>query len=210
MHGLYDHFNNLRFNETNQVVMVCFEPCTYVFASRDILKCRSLKRLLGHPTNLLYMNQGLSSQPSLNQPEKLLEVNSSSIYMYIYIYICMCIYIYIYIYMYVYIYIYIINRERERKKDITITITITITTTTTTTTTTTNHHYYYRYYRPGNPYRCFEGPPIRLRRSTPSPPTKSSPTKSPRVELSGRLPIEFYGHENSHPLELRVCLSQTL
>ena len=45
---------------------------------------------------------------------------------------------------------------------------------------------------------------------TPSPPTKSSPTKSPRVELSGRLPIKFNGHENSHPLELRVCLSQTL
>ena len=34
---------------------------------------------------------------------------------------------------------------------------------------------------------------------TPSPPTKSFPTKSPRVELSGRLPIELYGHENSHP-----------
>ena len=45
---------------------------------------------------------------------------------------------------------------------------------------------------------------------TPSPPTKSFPTKSPRVELSGRLPITFNGHENSHPLELRVCLSQTL
>ena len=34
--------------------------------------------------------------------------------------------------------------------------------------------------------------------------TKSFPTKSPRVELSGRLPIKFRGHENSHPLELRV------
>ena len=34
---------------------------------------------------------------------------------------------------------------------------------------------------------------------TPSPPTKSFPTKSPRVELSGRLPIQLYGHENSHP-----------
>ena len=42
------------------------------------------------------------------------------------------------------------------------------------------------------------------------PPTKSFPTKSPRVKLSGRLPIKFNGHENSHPLELRVCLSQTL
>ena len=47
-------------------------------------------------------------------------------------------------------------------------------------------------------------------RDTPSPPTKSFPTKSPRVELSGRLPITSYRHENSHPLELRVCLSQTL
>ena len=45
---------------------------------------------------------------------------------------------------------------------------------------------------------------------TPSPPTKSFPTKSPRVELSGRLPIQLYGYDSSHPLELRVCLSQTL
>ena len=44
---------------------------------------------------------------------------------------------------------------------------------------------------------------------TPSPPTKSFPTKSPRVKLSGRLPINFNGHKSSHPLELRVCLSQT-
>ena len=36
------------------------------------------------------------------------------------------------------------------------------------------------------------------------------PIKSPWVKLSGRLPIKLYGHENSHPLELRVCLSQTL
>ena len=34
--------------------------------------------------------------------------------------------------------------------------------------------------------------------------------KSPWAELSGRHPITFSGHENSHPLELRVCLSQTL
>ena len=46
--------------------------------------------------------------------------------------------------------------------------------------------------------------------STPSPPIKSFPTKSPWVKLSGRLPIKLYGHENSHPLKLRVCLSQTL
>ena len=45
---------------------------------------------------------------------------------------------------------------------------------------------------------------------TPNPPTKSFPTKSPRVKLSGRPPIRFNGHEKSHPLELRVCLSQTL
>ena len=45
---------------------------------------------------------------------------------------------------------------------------------------------------------------------TPSPPTKSFPTKSPRVKVSGRLPIKFDGRENSHPLELRVCLSQAL
>ena len=45
---------------------------------------------------------------------------------------------------------------------------------------------------------------------TPNPPTKSFPTKSPRVKTSGRLPEKLNGHENSHPLELRVCLSQTL
>ena len=45
---------------------------------------------------------------------------------------------------------------------------------------------------------------------TPSPPTKSFSTKSPRVKLSGRLPIQLYGSDNSHPLKLRVCLSQTL
>ena len=32
------------------------------------------------------------------------------------------------------------------------------------------------------------------------PPTKSFPTKSLWVKLSGRLPITFDGHENSHPL----------
>ena len=46
--------------------------------------------------------------------------------------------------------------------------------------------------------------------ATPSPPTKSFPTKSPWVKLSGRPPIRLYGHENPHPLELRVCLSQAL
>ena len=45
---------------------------------------------------------------------------------------------------------------------------------------------------------------------TPSPPTKICPITSPRVKLSGRLPIKLYGHENFHALELRVCLSQTL
>ena len=45
---------------------------------------------------------------------------------------------------------------------------------------------------------------------TPSPPIKSFPIKSPWVKLSGIPPIKFYGHENSHPLELRVCLRQTL
>ena len=44
----------------------------------------------------------------------------------------------------------------------------------------------------------------------PSPPIKSCPIKSPCVKLSGRPPMKFNGHENSHPLEFRVCLSQTL
>ena len=34
---------------------------------------------------------------------------------------------------------------------------------------------------------------------TPSPPTKSFPTRSPRVKLSGRPPVKFNGHENSRP-----------
>ena len=36
-------------------------------------------------------------------------------------------------------------------------------------------------------------------RHTPSPPTKSFPIESPWVKLSGRLPIKFYGRENSAP-----------
>ena len=44
--------------------------------------------------------------------------------------------------------------------------------------------------------------------NTPSPPIKT-PFESPWVKLSGRPPIQIYGHENSHPLDLRVCLSQT-
>ena len=54
-----------------------------------------------------------------------------------------------------------------------------------------------------------EAPLLYNRTNTPSPPTKSFPTKIPRVKLSGRPPIKLYGHENSHPFELRVCLSQT-
>ena len=48
-----------------------------------------------------------------------------------------------------------------------------------------------------------------LRTRTPSPPIKSFPIKSPWVKLSGRLPIEFNGHGNSHPSEFRVCSSET-
>ena len=46
--------------------------------------------------------------------------------------------------------------------------------------------------------------------TTPSPPTKGFPTKSPRVELSGRLPIKLYGHENSHPLKFKSLLESNL
>ena len=61
---------------------------------------------------------------------------------------------------------------------------------------------------PCNAYPKMYGEGVRCH--TPSPPTKSFHTKSPWVKLSGRLPIQFYGYENSHPLELRFCLSQTL
>ena len=57
---------------------------------------------------------------------------------------------------------------------------------------------------------CLAGLPEPACCCTPSPPTKSFPIKSSWVKLSGRLPIRFNGHENSRPLELRVCLSQTL
>ena len=33
--------------------------------------------------------------------------------------------------------------------------------------------------------------------------------KSPCVKHSGRPPIQLYGYASSHPLELRVCSSQT-
>ena len=42
--------------------------------------------------------------------------------------------------------------------------------------------------------------------STPSPPTKSFPTKSPWVKLSGRPPLKFNVHENSHPLKIKSLL----
>ena len=41
---------------------------------------------------------------------------------------------------------------------------------------------------------------IMMGSGTPSPPTKSFPTTSPRVKLSGRPPVKFNGHENFHPL----------
>ena len=51
-------------------------------------------------------------------------------------------------------------------------------------------------------YICIYWPPYR----TPSPPTKSFPTKSPRVELSGRLPIQSYGYDSSHPLAWQATI----
>ena len=39
---------------------------------------------------------------------------------------------------------------------------------------------------------------------------KSFPTKDPRVELSGRRPIQSYGHDSSHPLELSLFESNPL
>ena len=114
-------------------------------------------------------------------------------YIYIYIYICMCVYTYIHICIYIYtgIYIYICMCMY-------ICIYIYI--------------YIYIYLLA---VLCLGGSrrlvPTRSPgfSDTPSPPTKSFPTKSPRVELSGRLPVKFNGRENSHSLELRVCLSQT-
>ena len=37
----------------------------------------------------------------------------------------------------------------------------------------------------------------------PSPPTECFLTKSPRVKISGRLPIIFNGHENSRPFRIK-------
>ena len=95
-------------------------------------------------------------------------------------YIYIYIHIYIYIYNIIYIYIYILISQE--------------------------YHININIARVGD---C-RLPSTGYRPYTPSPPTKSFPTKSPRVKLSGRLPMKFNGHENSHPLELRVCPSQTL
>ena len=109
-------------------------------------------------------------------------------YAYIYIYIHIHIYIYIYnyiyislsLYIYIHIYIYIYNQQ-VHEADVA-----------------------------GLGRHVERAVALPVLEATPSPPTKSFPTKSPRVELYRRLPIKFNGHENSHPLELRVCLSQTL
>ena len=69
-----------------------------------------------------------------------------------------------------------------------------------------DYYYYYYYYYCVSGHCCHHH--VHSMRM-PSPPIKSFPTKSPRVELSGRLHIKFNGHEHSHPLEFRVCLSRT-
>ena len=107
-------------------------------------------------------------------------------FIYIYIYISihlssyLSIYLFIYMCIYIYIYIYI---------------------------TQIIHEIYSAW---GVVLRCAPLPPgsdlwdcdrTRTRLSnTASPTIKSFPTKSPRVELSGRPPIKSYGQENSHPL----------
>ena len=58
--------------------------------------------------------------------------------------------------------------------------------------------------------RTGQVPPTWRDLTTPSPPIKSCPIESPWVKTSGRPLIKFNGHENSHPLELRLRLSQTL
>ena len=40
--------------------------------------------------------------------------------------------------------------------------------------------------------------------TTSSPHSKTFPTRSPWVKLSGRLPIQLHGYDSSHPLELSV------
>ena len=94
------------------------------------------------------------------------------IYIYIYIhthrYIHVCVYVYTYIHIYIYIYIYIYTYDWECILA-----------------------------RPAKRSVQFSSGnlvPDGALACTPSPPTKSFPTKSPRVELSGRLPIEFDGH----------------
>ena len=98
----------------------------------------------------------------------------------------MCVYIYIYIYNIIYIYIYIYTLDRGTVIIQTIGVSRVLF------------------------LAAFLSLQGRLEGRTPGPPTKSFPTKGPRVELSGRLPIQLYGYDSSHPLELRVCLSQTL
>ena len=111
---------------------------------------------------------------------------SLSIYIYIYticMYVCMYIYIYIYIYIYTHTYMYMTYVYDIYLQSVSRSLGASV---------------------QRKPAESRE--PAR----TPSPPVRSFPTTSPWVKLSGRPPIKFNGHENSHPLELRVCLSQTL
>ena len=130
-------------------------------------------------------------------------------------YMFIVIYIHIYTYIYIYIYIYVINEWRRvssrsgpRSVEVEITTITTIATIATITTMTitivitssssSSSMIIFIVFLRANRIVPF---------STPGPPTKSFPTKSqsPWVKLSERLPIKLYGHENSHPLELRVC-----
>ena len=74
------YFNNLRFNnlQQQQYTHICvFEPCSYLFASSEIMKCRLLKWLLDHPVNF--------RRPP--KPRQALSSLSLSMHIYIYIYI---------------------------------------------------------------------------------------------------------------------------
>ena len=49
MYGVYYHFNNLRFRESQHVIEFSAAHVVTYCASSEIMKCRLLKRFLNHP-----------------------------------------------------------------------------------------------------------------------------------------------------------------
>ena len=110
MCGFYYHFNNLRFNKSQNINDSSAAHAVISFASSEHLKCRLLKWLLDHPTESVSTEIGRSFVRGCDErlPQLLLLslLLSLPLYVYIYIYICYCYYYYHYYYYYYYYYYY--------------------------------------------------------------------------------------------------------